>query len=280
MEVQLIILAVSLMAVGAFAGFSAGLFGIGGGAIIVPALYYVFTLMGYSPDVIMHCAVATSAAVIIVTSIRSASGHNKRGAVDWNLIWPSNPLKSWGVWIGVGALLAAVIIAKYLSSSSLTLIFGCMASVISLQLIFGRPDWKLAKSVPTGGASIPIVGMSIGSLSALMGIGGGAFCVTLMVLCGKRIHRAIGTASAIGFFISLPATIGFVISGWGVEGRPEYSLGYVNLLGFVLVASVSFFTIPWGVKTAHNMDQKKLRLIFGIGLLIVAVNMIRKTLLV
>lgn len=206
MDSQFVLLALSLMAVGGLAGFSAGLFGIGGGAIIVPALYYVFTALGYSPEVIMHTAVATSAATIIITSLRSASGHHKHGAVDWALIWPKNLLNSWGIWIGIGSLLAAMILVKYLSGQALTLIFGCVISLVALQLIFGRPDWKLANEVPRGVAP-PIVGMSIGSLSALMGIGGGAFCVTLMVLCGKRIHRAIGTASAIGFFISFPATI-------------------------------------------------------------------------
>lgn len=278
MDNQLLLLALSLVAVGGLAGFSAGLFGIGGGAIIVPALYYVFTVLGYSPDVIMHAAVATSSATIIITSLRSASGHHRHGAVDWDLIWPKNPFASWGIWIGLGSLLAAMVLAKYLSGQTLTLIFGGVISLVALQLIFGRPDWTLAKKVP-GGIALPTVGMSIGSLSALMGIGGGAFCVTLMVLCGKRIHRAIGTASAIGFFISLPATIGFVLSGMGVAGRPEYSLGYVNLLGFALIAGVSFMTIPLGVKAAHSMDQKRLRLVFGICLLLVAMNMVRKVLL-
>ncbi|PHR92182.1 MAG: hypothetical protein COA69_09235 [Robiginitomaculum sp.] len=278
METQLIILALSLMAVGGVAGFSAGLFGIGGGAVIVPALYYVFSVLGYSPDVIMHAAVATSAATIIITSIRSASSHHKHGAVDWDLIWPKNLLWSWGIWIGVGALLAGLVLAQYLSTMTLTLIFGVMISLVAVQFIFGRPSWQLAKALP-GGMAVPAIGVSIGGLSALMGIGGGAFCVTLMVLCGKRIHRAIGTAAALGLFISLPATIGFVISGMGVAGRPEYSLGYVNLLGFVLIAGMSFLAIPFGVKTAHSMDQKRLRLVFGVCLLLVGLNMIRKILL-
>ncbi|MEE9272846.1 MAG: sulfite exporter TauE/SafE family protein [Robiginitomaculum sp.] len=283
LDSQIIILALTLMAVGAAAGFSAGLFGIGGGAIIVPALYYAFGRFGYSQDVIMHAAVATSSATIIITSVRSASGHNKHGAVDWTLIWPGNRARdiarSWGIWIGIGSLFAAMLIARYLSGSMLTLVFGVMASIISLQLIFGRPDWQLAKQVPNGGLIVPSVGVVVGSLSALMGIGGGAFCVTLMVLCGKNIHRAIGTASAIGLFISLPATLGFVVSGLGVAGRPAYSLGYVNLLGLVFIAGMSFLFIPLGVKTAHKTSQKYMRIIFGLCLFIVAVNMIRKVIM-
>lgn len=278
MDAQTIYLVLALMVVGAAAGFSAGLFGIGGGAIIVPALYYTFSALGYPNEVIMHAAVATSSATIIVTSLRSASGHNKHGAVDWGLIWPKNLLVSWGVWIGIGALLAAAVLAKHLSGAMLTLLFGAVASLIALQLIFGRPDWRLADKVPVNGVTPPI-GFTLGALCSLMGIGFGSFGVTFMVLCGKRIHSAIGTASALGIFISIPATSGFIISGQGVAGRPVLSLGYVNLLGFALIASMSFLLIPLGVRTAHKMPQDKLRTAFGICLLLVALNMLRKVLL-
>jgi len=279
MDAQLLYLVTALMAVGAAAGFSAGLFGIGGGAIIVPALYYTFSALGYSPDVIMHAAVATSSATIIVTSLRSASGHNKHDAVDWDMIWPKNKLVSWGLWISIGSLLAAAVLAKYLSGEMLTLIFGGTASLIALQLIFGRPDWRLANKVPVNKITPPI-GFSLGALCSLMGIGFGSFGVTFMVLCGKKIHNAIGTAAALGIFISIPATVGFIISGQGIVGRPPLSLGYVNLLGFALIASMSFLFIPLGVRTAHKMQQDKLRMAFGICLLLVALNMLRKALLV
>ncbi len=278
MDVQTIYLVTALMAVGAAAGFSAGLFGIGGGTIIVPALYYTFSALGYPSEVIMHAAVATSTAIIIVTSLRSASGHNKHDAVDWGMIWPKNKLVSWGVWIAIGSLLAAAVLAKHLSGEILTFIFGGMTSLIALQLIFGRPDWRLANKVPLNAATPPI-GFSLGALCSLMGIGFGSFGVTFMVLCGKRIHSAIGTAAALGIFISIPATIGFIISGQGVAGRPPLSLGYVNLLGFALIASMSFMFIPLGVRTAHKMQQDKLRMAFGICLLLVALNMLRKVML-
>lgn len=283
MDAQILYFVAALMVVGGAAGFSAGLFGIGGGAIIVPALYYTFSALGYPNEVIMHTAVATSSATIIVTSLRSAFGHNKHGAVDWNLIWPGNTpskiLVSWGVWIGIGALFAAAVLAKHLSGAMLTLIFGGLASLIALQLIFGRPDWRLADKVPVNAVTPPI-GFTLGALCSLMGIGFGSFGVTFMVLCAKRIHSAIGTAAALGIFISIPATIGFIISGQGVIDRPPFSLGYVNLLGFALIASMSFLFIPLGVRTAHNMQQNKLRMAFGICLLLVALNMLRKALLV
>lgn len=275
MDPQLLSLGVALLLGGCLAGFSAGLFGIGGGAILVPVLYYTFASLGYSPDVIMHMAVATSASVIVVTAIRSAHGHHQHGSVDWNLVWPKNPLKSWGIWIGVGALLAAAFVARALSGTQLTLLFGIVMGVLALQFIFGRPDWKLAKDVH-GGVAPPVAGTTLGGLCALMGIGFGSIGVTLMILCGRKIHQAIGTAAAIGFFIGLPATIGYIWSGLGVDGRPPLSLGYVNVLGFTIMATATLLMVPLGVKTAHGLSQKRMRMIFGIFLLFIAGNMIRK----
>jgi len=278
MEPQIIFMIIGLLVLGAVAGYSAGLFGVGGGAIIVPALYYTYLALGFTQDIAMHTAVATSAATIIVTSLRSAYSHHQHGAVDWQLVWPRNPLQSWGVWIGVGALLAALIVSNWLSGEALVLIFGVFIGAIALQFIFGRPDWQLAKQVP-GGIAPPVAGTVLGGLCSLMGIGFGSIGVTLMVLCGKRIHRAIGTASALGFFIGAPATIGYIISGYGASGRPIYSLGYVSVIGFVLISASSFLFAPLGAKTAHKLSQSRLRLVFGVCLLLVALNMIRKTLL-
>lgn len=275
MDPQLLYLAVALLLAGCVAGFSAGLFGIGGGAVMVPVLYFVFSALGFPESVIMHSSVATSSAVIIISSIRSVTSHHKHGAVDWDILWPKNPLKSWGLWIGAGSLLAAGILAKHISGTHLTLIFGMMMTLIALQFIFGRPDWRVRDTLP-GGVALPVFGGGIGALSALMGIGGGAISVSLMVICGKTIHRAIGTASGVGMFISIPATLGFIYSGWGVEGRPDMSLGYVSVLGFVLIAATSLIFIPLGARTAHKTDQKRLKMIFGIFLIIVALNMIRK----
>ncbi len=274
---QYLPLIATLLIVGAMAGLSAGLFGIGGGAVMVPALYFAFSTLGVSEDVVMHCAVATSSAIIIVNALRATRSHHKHGAVDWDLLWPKNPLLSYALWIGLGAFLAAIWLAPKMSGQALTLLFAIVAGVISMQFIFGRPDWKLRDSVP-GGIARPVVGGGVGVLSSLMGIGGGSLTVPLMSICGVPIHRAVATASGFGFAIALPATAGFIISGWGLSGRPAFSLGYVNLLGFVLVAFVAFLTIPLGARMAHAMSQRKLKLIFGICLLLVAANMARKAL--
>ncbi len=277
MSPDLIYLAAALLAVGALAGLSAGLFGIGGGAVIVPALFFALSSLGYSEDIVMHCGIATSSAVIVVNAIRSVKSHHSHGAVNWDLLWPKNPLHSYALWIGLGSFIAAMWLAPNLSGQTLAIIFAVMASLISMQFIFGRPNWRLLDTVPSGIAR-PVVGGGIGTLSALMGIGGGSLTVPLMAICGVPIHRAIATASGFGLAIALPATIGFIISGWNVEGRPNLSIGYVNVLGFITVAALAFFTIPMGAKLAHKMSQKKLKLIFGICLLFIALNMVRTVL--
>lgn len=268
-------LLLTLMAVGAAAGLSSGLFGIGGGAVIVPALYFAFLTLGYSEDIVMHMAVATSAAVIVVNAYRAVRSHSQKQSVDWDLLWPKNRLRSYALWIAMGSFLGAVWIAPHVSGAALTLLFAVVASLISLQFIVGRPGFKIRDSVP-GGAVRPVVGSLLGVLSALMGIGGGSLTVPLMSLCGVPIHRAVGTASGFGLAISVPAGIGFVLSGWSVAGRPAFSLGYVNLLGFLLIAASGFLFIPMGASLAHKMSQRKLKLIFGICLLLVALNMARK----
>lgn len=275
MDPQLLTFAATLLVTGIVTGYAAGLFGIGGGSIMVPVLFFVFSFLGVPKEILMHCAVATSSAVIIIGSLRSVRTHHQHGAVDWDLLWPGNPLKSWGLWIGISALFASGYLGTILSGNQLSLIFGVVAFVISLQFIFGRPNWRLKDNVP-GGAALPIGGGSIGIISSLMGIGGGALSVSLMLMCAVPIKRAIATASGIGAFISIPATIGWIISGWGVEGRPEFSLGYVNIVGFLFITASLIFVVPYGARATHKMDQEKLRKVFGVFLLLVAINMMRQ----
>lgn len=270
-------LIVTLIAVGGIAGLTAGLFGIGGGAVMVPALYYAFSALGVAEEIVMHCAVATSAAVIILNAFRSTRAHYAKDAVDMSLVWPRPKWwQSYGLWIGVGAFVAAIWIAPRLSGDVLTRLFAVIALFVSLQFIFGKPTFLLRQTVPRGPAPI-LAGGGVGVLSSLMGIGGGSLSVPLLTLCGVPIHRAIGTAAAFGLYIAVPATIGFIVSGWGVGGRPFGSLGYVNGLGFALITLSSWPMVPLGAKLAHKMDATLLRRIFGLCLALVAVNMARKT---
>lgn len=267
----------ALAMAGALAGFGAGLFGIGGGAIMVPAFYYTFTFLGYDSSTVTHMAVATSACVIIINSLRALHSHNKVGNVDWDLLWPSNPLKSYALWIGLGAFFASLLIAPRLSGQSLTIIFAVLAGLISLQFIFGRPNWTFRDNIP-GGAARPAIGTSVGALSALIGIGGGSLTVPLMSICAMPIHRAVGTASGFGFAIAVPASFGYIISGWNVPLRAPLSLGYIHIPGFIFITLTAFLTISLGAKLSHRLPQDRLKRIFGICLLGIAINMARQSL--
>lgn len=263
----------ALLAGSAVAGYVAGLFGIGGGSIMVTVLYFVFSSLGYPTDHLMHCAVATSSAVIIISSIKSVQVHHSKRAVDWQILWPPNKMTSWGVWFGVGAFVGSAILARYISGQQLKLLFGVVMGLVSLQLIFGRPNWTLRNEMPKG-LAIPGFGGTLGALCAMVGIGGGAINVSLMVMCGKSIHRAIGTAAGIGLFVSVPATLGFLISGQGIVDRPPISLGFVNIPGFALMAITAVLFVPLGARTAHSLSQRPLKRGFGLFLLIISIKMI------
>ena len=254
-----------LAAAGLFAGLTAGLFGIGGGAIIVPVLFFLFRALGYE-ETAMHAAVATSLATIIATSIRSVLAHNKQGVVDWTII------RTWAPWIMAGAT-AGMALSGFIPGAGLTLFFGVMGFLLSAQLWFGHPDWRLAPDMPAGPSRAGL-GLGVGALSALMGIGGGTFGVSLMTVCGRPIHQAVATAAGFGVAIGLPGAIAAVIVGWNHGGLPPFSLGYVNLPAFVLIAVFTVTMAPVGARLAHALDAKRLRKLFALLLLIVAIRMI------
>ncbi len=262
-------LLLALGAAGAVAGLAAGLFGIGGGAIIVPVLYFLLSGMGYENSA-MHVAVSTSLATIILTSGRSVMAHNKHGAVDWSVI------KGWGPWIVLGSLLG-MSLSGVLSKNALLGIFGSIGMILAAQLFFGRPSWKLAEDLPRG---LPRAGLggAVGGLSALMGIGGGTFGVSLMTLCGRPIHQAVATASGWGIMIGVPAAIAAVFVGWGRTDLPPFSLGHVNLAAFVMISIFTVTMAPVGAKLAHKLDAVRLRKMFGVLLAVVAVRMLYKAL--
>ena len=277
MITEYFLLILILLSVGSLSGFSAGLFGVGGGAVMVPALYYAFNAIGVSEASLMHCAVGTSSSVIIFNSFRAVKSHHNLGAIDWNLLRPKPFITSYAVWIGVGSFFAASFLASIMSAQFLMTLFAMVMIVVSLHFIFGPNNLEVFVSVPTG-FSVPVIGSLIGALSSLMGIGGGSITVPLMNMCRIPMNRAVATASGFGFAISLPATIGFIISGWGIDGRPYFSLGYVNVVGLVCILSSAFFVVPYGAKIAQTLPQKRLKLLFGYCLLAVALNMAKNSL--
>ena len=264
----LVQMALLLAVIGAIAGVIAGLLGVGGGIVLVPAFFYAFSALGFGGPQLMQVCLATSLATIIVTSVKSVRAHNRRGAVDWQI------LKSWGPWIALGALVG-VIAASGLRSVILQGIFGVLGLSVGLYLAFGRAHWRLGEAMPVG-APRTVTGGVLGFLSVLMGIGGGSFGVPLMSLYGVSIHRAVATAAGFGVIIAVPSVAGFLLMQ--PVSAPPYTLGAVNIPAFAVVIAMTMITTPWGVRLAHAMDPKPLKRVFAVFIMVMAANMLRKAL--
>ncbi|MBO0345798.1 sulfite exporter TauE/SafE family protein [Roseibium sp. CAU 1637] len=260
------LLAGALLATGVVAGIIAGLLGVGGGIVIVPVLYYMFSGLGLDQDVLMHVAVGTSLATILATGTSSARAHWKRGSVDVDL------LKRWWWAIALGVLGGATL-AGNVSGGTLTLVFGVVALVVSANMLLRKDGASLADDLP-GSPVKELIGMLIGGISVMMGIGGGTLGVPTLTLFSYPIRKAVGTAAAIGLIIAIPGTLLSIFFGLGVEGRPPLSLGYVNLIGFILIIPASTYTAPLGAKIAHAIDPSKLKLVFALFLGFTGLRMI------
>lgn len=259
----------ALLLVGAGAGFAAGLFGIGGGFVVVPALVFLLPLMGADPSQTAHLAIGTSLATIIFTSVRSTQAHAKRGAVEFDI------LKTWAPWV-VGGTLAGTVIANVISGDELALVFGIGVLIFAIHfLIPQRTDTAFFRAMPTG---LPRAGLAgfLGTVSALLGIGGGTLTTLVMTTCGRPIHTAIGTAAGMGAIIAVPAAIGFIVIGLGVSGLPWGSLGYVNIPAALAIIATSLIAAPLGVATAHLLSPPVLRAVFGVYLGVVGLAMIAR----
>jgi len=259
---------IGLLVTGVCSGIAAGLLGIGGGAIIVPALSTALSVLGFGSDVVQHVAVGTSLAIIIPTGIMSARAHRGRGALD------IATLRLWVPFIVIGTLVGGLA-AAFMSGDVLRVVFAVMAFVIAANIVFGfqtRVMGHLRGSAVTHRISAFIVGF----ISALMGIGGGSLSVPTLVAFGAKMHAAVGTSAAIGVAIAVAGTVGYIISGWGVVGVPPLSLGYINLPALVLVAVLAAVCAPVGATIAHRLDQKTLKYVFAAFLVLVGLNMLWK----
>ena len=265
---QLVLPLLALLAAGLAAGFAAGIFGIGGGFVVVPALFLVLPLLGGDKGQYAHVAIGTSAATIIVTSVRSLRSHAKRGAVEFEI------LKSWAPWLVLGTGLGVILAGRF-DGRVLTIVFATGVALMSLNFLLPRLGNRvLSQHMPGGVARLSIAG-GLGTFSSLLGIGGGTIAIMVMTLCGRSIHRAIATASGIGTLIAVPSTIGFMIIGAGEPGLPWGSIGYVNLPAAAAIASMSVLTAPLGVAAAHSLPSAMLKRVFGIYLIVIAVVMFR-----
>jgi len=259
-------MAIAMLGTGVIAGILAGLLGVGGGIVIVPVLEFVLGIMGVPEDVRMHIAVGTSLAVIIPTSISSARAHHARGAVDVQLA------RRWAAPILLGAIIG-IVIASQVEGAVLSAVFGVVALLVAIKMAMPFDEKTLADHVP-GGLVTGLIPTTIGTVSTMMGIGGGTLTVPALTLMNTPIHRAVGTSALFGLLISIPGAIGFVVAGWSNEILPAGSFGYVNLIGFALIAPVTVLAAPLGARIAHALSRRHLSLFFGLFLLLVSMRML------
>ena len=247
------------------AGFMAGLLGVGGGIIIVPALYYAFTVLNFDIATRMHLSVGTSLAIIIPTSIISTKTHMEYDAVDFKLI------KSFGIFILLGVI-GGTFLAVNLKTPAFVLFFSIMAFIVGLFFIFFREQLlKNPKMISDSAKNIS--GIIIGFISVLLGIGGGSLMVPFMRTFGYDIRRSIGTAAGVGFLIALFGTITMIMGGKIIDNiSTPYSFGYVNLLGFLVFVPVTMLMARVGAKAVYKIDKNILSKIFGIFLIIVSIR--------
>lgn len=253
------------LGVGGVAGVLAGLFGIGGGLVIVPMLVLTFTWQAIPQESMMHIALGTSMASIMFTSVSSFMAHNRRGAVYWDIVKRIVP----GIIVGT---LLGTYVASHLSNKFLKGFFVVFLFYVASQMILDRKP-KPSREIP-GYAGMFGVGNVIGVVSSLVGIGGGTLSVPFMMFCNVAVHRAIGTSAAIGFPIAVAGTVGYIVNGLGAADLPPLSLGYIYLPALVGIVVASVITAPLGVKLAHALPVARLKRVFALLLFVVGTRML------
>jgi uncharacterized membrane protein YfcA len=252
---------------GVVTGLMAGLFGIGGGAVIVPVLFEVFRVLGVPDEVRMQLCVGTSLAIIVPTNIRSYMTHRDKGAVDHSLV------KLWVLPALAGIAIGSVV-AAFAPPAVFRLAFVVIALVIAFKLLFGRDSWRLGDDFP-GQPAISVFGLLVGLSSSLMGVSGGSVSNMIQTLYGRTIHQAVATSAALGVPISIAGTVGYVLAGLPHRALlPPLSLGFVSLIGFVIMAPVSTLIAPYGARLAHALPRRQLEIGFAIFLLVASARFV------
>lgn len=256
---------ISFLVLGAFTGLFAGLFGIGGGGIMVPILTFIFVKMTFPAEYLVHMALATSMAAIVPTAIASLRAHHARQAVMWNVVVKIAP----GVLFGT---FAGTFLASYLSARPLAIFFSCFMAFIALQMVLDSKP-KPSRKIPNAFA-LTGVGSGIGGISALVAIGGGTLTVPFLTWCNVALPVAIGTSAAVGLPIAFSGALGYVVNGWSLTGLPEYTLGFVYWPAVIAMAAASFFTAPLGAKLAHSLPIPLLKKCFALLLIGLSLQML------
>ncbi len=252
------------LALGAAAGFIAGLLGVGGGLLIVPALGAVFLWQGMSPDVVMHLALGTSLATIVVTSLSSVRAHHQLGAVDWALVRGLAP----GLMLGAAS---GAVIAHHLDTHALVLIFGIFVLAVALYMLMGSPKSQGRANQPPTQGEMLAAGNTVGAVSALLGIGGGTMTVPYLNWRGVAIPQAVAVSAACGLPIALAGAASYVVAGWGSSQLPEMASGYVYWPAFVGIVSCSVLFAPLGARCAHALPVCVLQRVFALFLAVIAI---------
>lgn len=255
----------SYLAIGSVAGYLAGLLGIGGGIILVPALLVAFGIAGFPQAVIFQVALGTSMATILFTSLASLRSHHRHGAVMWPVVVRFTP----GVLAGAGL---GTLVARHMSTSGLTAFFSGFMILVAIQLVLELQP-KAGRGLP-GRMGQSLVGLAIGIVSALAAVGGGTMTVPFLSWCNTPIRKAVGTAAAVGFPIALGGTLGYIVNGWTVAELPAGSLGFVYLPALLWTVLAGVMTAPFGARTAHAVPPQVLRRVFAALLLLVAWRML------
>jgi uncharacterized protein len=262
---ELVWLASWIIAAGVVTGILAGLFGIGGGAIIVPVLYEVFRVLGVPEDVRMQLCIGTSLAIIVPTTIRSYYAHKARGAVLVNVV------RAWAL-PAVGGVAIGSLAAAFAPAWVFKVAFVVLALVIATKLLFGRDSWRLGNDLPRG-PLMRFYGFVVGTASSLMGVSGGSTSNLVLTLYGIPIHVAVATSAGVGVPITVAGSIGYMLAGWSHMAQlPPLSIGFVSLIGLLLMAPVSSFMASYGARLAHWLPKRKLEIGFGIFLLLVSLR--------
>jgi len=262
---EILWLVLLIVAGGVVTGVLAGLFGIGGGGIIVPVLYEVFGVLHVPDSVRMQLCIGTSLAIIVPTTVRSYLAHKKKGAVIPQI------LRIWTVPAVIGVIVGSVT-AWYAPSGVFKIAFVFFATMISIKMLFAGDRWNLGKELP-GRGLLSIFGFITGLLSSLVGVSGGAVSNAVLTLYGEPMQRAVATSAGIGVPITIVGAIGYAIAGWQHMAQlPPLSLGFVSLIGFVLMAPVSSYMTGYGVRLAHWLPRRRLEIGFGIFLMLVSLR--------
>lgn len=262
---EIVWLAFWIAAAGVLVGILAGLFGIGGGAIIVPVLYEVFRVLGVPEDVRIQACIGTSLAIIVPTTVRSYLGHKKKGSVIPEVV------RIWALPAIIGVAIGSLT-ASFAPAFVFKIAFLLFVTFIAIRMLFGGERWKLGDELP-GRGMLAIYGLITGLFSSLVGVSGGAISNSVLTLYGRPMHQAVGTSAGVGVPITVAGTIGYIFAGWPHMAQlPPLSIGYVSLVGLVLMAPVSSYTTGYGVRLAHRLPRRKLEIAFGVFLILVALR--------